>query len=98
MAQTQIVMSRDWDGEKGRTYTIHLFIGEMIFKTTLSEDEFFEMVLNYNNDIEVAPMCSEPEDDEETEAAEFARRQRLGSWAVGSDIGRRVVDPSSERL
>jgi len=56
-----IMITTFWGGEQGRSYTIHLFIGEHEFKTTLNEEDFFEMVINYNDDVEIEKFISKPE-------------------------------------
>ncbi len=68
MAQTlslnsdhNIMITTFWGGEKGRCYSIHLFLGDKEIETTLTEDEFFEMVLNFNDDLEVFPARAKPE-------------------------------------
>lgn len=55
-----IMITTFWGGDQ-RSYTIHMFIGGMEMTTTLTEIEFFEMVVNYNDDIEISKFISKPE-------------------------------------
>jgi len=61
-SDSSIMITTFWGGaENGRSYTIHLFIGELELETTLNEEQFFEMVINYNDDIEVSKFVAKPE-------------------------------------
>lgn len=66
---------------QGRCYTIRLRLGDKELVTTLNEDEFFEMVLNYNDDFEInaAPVLSPGLD------------EALGTFVTGAGIERNDV-------
>lgn len=70
---------------QGRCYTIRLRLGDKELVTTLNEDEFFEMVLNYNDDFEInaAPVLSPGLDEALGTEDRFVAGSRIGRQHVG---------------